>query len=85
MTRNEIEMILKFKPCPFCSNNLLYLTDRELFEDMVQKTGSFCISINCEKCDVIMYVNRQKHYDSGVRQLMEKWNKRGEKDETEDK
>lgn len=68
-----------FAPCPFCGNTDLKFSDREFFEEQVERSGSFCLGVSCEKCDVEMYVHREKTYDQAINDLLQKWNRRGPK------
>ena len=67
-----------FKPCPFCGNKVMHLTEKNLFYDAQAKTGYACISVRCYKCKVDMYEHTYDvtGYYKRVEMLREKWNMR---------
>ena len=70
-------MLKGFKPCPFCGMvSRLVVTEKSFFERMVETSGFFCFSVECQKCSAEMYVFNETDYDEAVEHLREKWNRR---------
>lgn len=65
-----------FAPCPFCGGTKFHFSDRDFFEEQVEKTGSFCVGMECKACDLEMHVFKQTDYDEAIKELMWKWNRR---------
>lgn len=66
------------KPCPFCGNTDLVLSEQANYEEQVKEHGSACISANCKKCKVDMYEHTYEFSEYGDRLvlLIQKWNRR---------
>jgi len=66
------------KPCPFCGNEHLYITRKDMFDKNIKEgdTGTACISIRCEECKTEMTQYGLTSYDNGVDMLILKWNNR---------
>ena len=70
-------MLKGFKPCPFCGMvSHLSVSNREMFERVVNVSGYFCLSVECQECSTEMYVFNETDYDEAVEHLRDKWNRR---------
>lgn len=76
-------MLKEFRPCPFCGGKELLVSEREFFDEQVEKSGSFCVSVSCKKCDVEMYAHKETDYDLAIWYLQRKWNRRETSCETD--
>lgn len=66
-------------PCPFCGCvEFLRVTPRRNYEDLYDKYGYACISIECKNCNIEMYEHsvKEKNYHMKVNALINKWNHR---------
>lgn len=71
------EILIRFKPCPFCGKSDFSITSKEIYHEMVGENGSACIGIRCKKCTLDMYDHsKDAKYDTRVDKLVEKWNTR---------
>lgn len=68
------------KPCPFCGNEELYITDKMDFINLYENHGSATINIECTKCSTMMYEHKYngRDYRKKVNALLDKWNRREE-------
>ena len=82
-SKSEIKDVA-IKPCPFCGNIKLYVTDQKDYEELCEKNGHAMLSIECKVCDteLKMYNIPNNNYWMGVGMLIAKWNTRhgGNKD-----
>ena len=62
------------KQCPFCGNNIVSITDEEVYE----KTRSGLIVITCKECstDVYRFGSAETPYEDAVKEAVTKWNTR---------
>lgn len=76
----------KFNNCPLCEGRRLDLTNRDLFNSLVQRTGSGCVEIKCLDCylgiigfasfderGTVLFTPRT--YDDLVEEVRRKWNR----------
>ena len=72
------------RPCPICNGEVRIASKKEWFEEHVEKTGFFCIHLECDECNLEMWQNRESNWDEAVKHLADKWNRRFDDYETED-
>lgn len=75
MQNGEYEL----KPCPFCGEKPV-LYRKEDFDELDEKNGRACISVDCPKCSLNFYDHTSDEHDYYVRAfyVVEKWNRRAE-------
>lgn len=72
------------RPCPICNGKVRIATKRENFEGQVERSGSFCVHLECDNCDLEMWQGNESKWDEAVKHLADKWNRRFDDYETED-
>lgn len=72
----EVNAVIK--PCPFCGNQELFITDEKFYHELVGKNGNACICIECKACKTTqrLYHIPNNNYWMGVKILVVKWNTR---------
>lgn len=72
-----------FKPCPFCGNDILIVTDEENFNELCAEHGSSLLRLQCKVCDTdkLLFDIPNNNYWMGLGMLISNWNMRkgGEK------
>ncbi len=67
------------RECPFCGNLHVTITTKQAYQLMCDNsdTGTACISINCNICNLILHehsVNGRDNYELKRQTLLNKWN-----------
>lgn len=79
----EIENVV-FKPCPFCGNTNLIVTEEDSYNKLVSDHGSSMLNLQCKVCDTVMQLFNvpNNNYWMGLGMLISNWNMRkdGDKD-----
>lgn len=73
------EIIASAKKCPFCGRKEFTLTPKKYFAENIAQYGSATVSFGCNRCDVLMYEfdSTSPKYEEKVRNLINRWNRRG--------
>lgn len=81
MKKLEIDKVdYGVRPCPLCGRvEFLKVTSREDFEELYDKHGSACITLDCTACRLTVYEHDVpgRDYHRKVTELINKWNVRG--------
>lgn len=68
------------KPCPFCGNQDLTISEEDSFKELVRENGESLIEIECSSCDTVkrLFDIPENNYWMGVGMLVATWNRRVE-------
>jgi len=85
LSKTEIKNVAH-KPCPFCGNTKLYISEQKNYEELCDENGHSMLSIECKVCkmDLKEYDIPNNNYWLGVGLLVGKWNRRNEVKEDAD-
>lgn len=77
ISKTEIKNVAH-KPCPFCGNTHLIVTDKDSFDELCKENGKSLVDIECNVCNTRMYMYSvpNNNYWLGVGMLIAKWNTR---------
>ena len=73
----EIKNVV-FKPCPFCGNDTLIVTEEKTYNDLVEEHGSSMLRMECKVCDTEkrLFDIPNNNYWMGLGMLISNWNTR---------
>jgi len=68
------------KPCPFCGNQDLTISEKDVFHELVNENGSSLLAIECNTCNTVLRLFEipENNYWFGVGMLVATWNRRVE-------
>lgn len=80
MVHSGAKVLERIKPCPFCGNKDLTISEEDLFNELVNENGNSLLEIECNSCNTVqrLFEIPKNNYWFGVGMLVATWNRRVE-------